>query len=233
MSKASELIYDEVWAMSEAARLTDEQIIKFIYAPNSDNLTKAIRSRLADRIEALERENAALRDDDAKMQLLHRQEDQLIAAERKVAELEADKARLSEALRPFADMADYLDSETEGFADTDEFDLLYEDHLFHHFKVADFRAARAALSGSGSGWRAIETAPNEQEVLIAYWRWRNSMSPGTIVVQSAMRTEFHGPGIWSWVVSDNKHGPFPIRGWCDGDIVGWQPLPAAPQQGDE
>jgi hypothetical protein len=107
----------------------------------------------ADRIEALERENAALRDNDAKMQLLHRQEDQLIAAERKVAELEADKARLSEALRPFADMADYLDSETEGFADTDEFDLLYEDHLFHHFKVADFRAARAALSGSGSGWR--------------------------------------------------------------------------------
>jgi hypothetical protein len=112
-----------------------------------------MHNELNNRIEALERDNAALRDNDAKMQLLHRQEDQLIAAERKVAELEADKARLSEALRPFADMADYLDSETEGFADTDEFDLLYEDHLFHHFKVADFRAARAALSGSGSGWR--------------------------------------------------------------------------------
>jgi hypothetical protein len=117
------------------------------------NLGSGMHNELNNRIEALERDNAALRDNDAKMQLLHRQEDQLIAAERKVAELEADKARLSEALRPFADMADYLDSETEGFADTDEFDLLYEDHLFHHFKVADFRAARAALSGSGSGWR--------------------------------------------------------------------------------
>lgn len=92
MSEASERIYDEVWARDTAARLTDEQIVRYIYAPNSAHLTKAIRSRLADRIEALERENAALRDDDAKMQLLHQQEDQLIAAE-------ADKARLSEALR--------------------------------------------------------------------------------------------------------------------------------------
>lgn len=122
---------------------------------------------------------------------------------------EADKARLSEAL---AGLCDWIENEVGA-------ELPFD--------------ARAALAGSGSGWRAIETAPNDQEVLIAYWRWRNSVSPGTIVVQSAMRTEFHGPGIWSWVVSDNKHGPFPIRGWCDGDIVGWMPLPAAPQQGGE
>lgn len=87
---------------------------------------------------------------------------------------------------------------------------------------------KSATAQPAQGWRPIETAPNGQEVLIAYWRWRNSMSPGTIIVQSAMRTEIHGPGIWSWVVSDNKHGPFPIRGWSDGDIIGWMPLPSAP-----
>lgn len=73
-------------------------------------------------------------------------------------------------------------------------------------------------------WRPIETAPKGEEVLIAYWRWRNSTSPGSVVVQSAMQTEYHGPGIWSWVVSDNKHGPFPIRGWSNGDMIGWRPI---------
>lgn len=87
-------------------------------------------------IEALERENAALRDDDAKMQLLHRQEDQLIAAERKLIAAEADKARLSKALRTLLDCPDIADND-----DKDE-----ETH-------AAERVARAALAGSGSGWR--------------------------------------------------------------------------------
>lgn len=81
-------------------------------------------------------------------------------------------------------------------------------------------------------WQPIETAPAGQEVLIAYWRWRNSMLPGSIIVQSARRTELHGPGIWSWVVSDNKHGPFPIRRYSAGDILGWRPLPLPPPPGE-
>jgi len=96
-------------------------------------------------------------------------------------------------------------------------------------ELRQFASDVSALSSTPvremDGWQPIETAPKDQEVLIAYWRWRNSMSPGTIVVQSASLTEHHGKGIWSWVVSDNKHGPFPIRGWCDGDLLGWQPLP--------
>lgn len=63
MSEAYERIYDEVWARDTAARLTDEQIVRYIYAPNSAHLSKAIRSRLADRIEALEREVKELRAD--------------------------------------------------------------------------------------------------------------------------------------------------------------------------
>ncbi len=115
------------------------------------------------RIEALEREAS---------HWLQQARDNLKAGQDCLAKLEAaeeDKARLSEALRPFADMADYLDSETEGFSETDEFDLLYEDHLFHHFKVADFRIARAALAGSGSGWQN----PLEHAVeFVAIMAWR-------------------------------------------------------------
>lgn len=106
-----------------------------------------------------------------------------------------------------------------------------------HFDQACHAAAEAVLAALGLtptpvaaepvAWQPIETAPREQEVLIAYWRWRSSMSPGSIIVQSARQVEYHGSEIWSWVVEDNKHGPFPIRGWCDGDMIGWQPLPAA------
>lgn len=97
-----------------------------------------------------------------------------------------------------------------------------------HVHPGDLEALRALVAAAEAGrWRPIETAPKGEEVLIAYWRWRNSMSPGSVVVQSAMQTEYHGPGIWSWVVSDNKHGPFPIRGWSNGDMIGWRPIVAS------
>lgn len=126
-----------------------------------------------DAIRALE-ESSALK---AYIEALDREKDQAITwlanAQVRIEVLEADKARLSEALRPFADMADYLDSETEGFADTDEFDLLYEDHLFHHFKVADFRDARAALSGSGSVATHRHKKRGNEYVLLGYGRMQS------------------------------------------------------------
>lgn len=60
---------------------------------------------------------------------------------------EAREARLSEALRPFSKACDELD-------ETDEDNC----HIWEHpaalnINIADLRAAHAALSGSGSGWR--------------------------------------------------------------------------------
>lgn len=121
-------------------------------APHSpDESTEYVR---ADRIEALERENAALRDDDAKMQLLHRQEDQLIAAE-------AREARLSEAFKVISTAADAL---IEDSLNRTKAGMSWGIHghptispkSMHDLKVALF-SARAALAGSSSGWRECAT----------------------------------------------------------------------------
>ena len=67
-----------------------------------------------------------------------------------LASNEVDIERLRTALEPFADFADYLASETEGFADYDELRLLPDESDFELFrlKIEAFRNARAALSGS-------------------------------------------------------------------------------------
>lgn len=55
-----------------------------------------------------------------------------------------------EALVRFADFAAYLESETEGFSDDDEFDLEFNGHLFTNFYVSHFRHAHQALKGTGA-----------------------------------------------------------------------------------
>lgn len=61
--------------------------------------------------------------------------------------------RAEKALEPFADIANFMDSETTGFAMSDELSLICrgddgaESGLFKDFKVGDFYKARAALSG--------------------------------------------------------------------------------------
>ena len=60
----------------------------------------------------------------------------------------AERDGLREALAPFADFAEYLEVETEGFSDTDELDLCVEESGFRliKFKISDFRRIRTALS---------------------------------------------------------------------------------------
>lgn len=65
--------------------------------------------------------------------------------------LRAEIAAKDAALKPFAAVADLVDIETEGFADTDEFDLMFGDLLMERFKLSDFRAARAALPEEEQG----------------------------------------------------------------------------------
>lgn len=85
------------------------------------------RREAAARIEKLERENQAAIE-------------AAFASNARIEKLEA-------ALRPFADVADLLDAETEGISDTDELDLYLYDYLAMRYEAADFRTARAALNG--------------------------------------------------------------------------------------
>lgn len=72
------------------------------------------------------------------------------------AERDALKARLAvmdAALEPFADFADFLDSETEGVSDTDEVRLFFEesDFLLERIYISAFRRARDARKEVGNG----------------------------------------------------------------------------------
>lgn len=67
-----------------------------------------------------------------------------------VAERDALKAQVKvvdEALDPFADISDLIDSETEGMSETDELQLLFHDYLFASWPVSLFRRARAVKGG--------------------------------------------------------------------------------------
>lgn len=83
-----------------------------------------------------------------------------------------DVRALREALAPFADMADLIDAETEGFSDTDEFDVTFGGHLFLRWPVSHFRRARAALatlpaeSGEvrSAGIKIVPRHPTDEQV---------------------------------------------------------------------
>lgn len=64
------------------------------------------------------------------------------------------QSQLAEArkeLEPFADIADLIDSETEGMSETDELELHFHDYLMASWPVSMFRAARRALTGGKNG----------------------------------------------------------------------------------
>ena len=69
-----------------------------------------------------------------------------------VARAEAAEARMNEmeaALRPFAEIADFVDAETEGFTDTDEFKLHFQDYLMASWPLSLFRTARTVAKEAG------------------------------------------------------------------------------------
>ncbi|WP_114216737.1 hypothetical protein [Ochrobactrum sp. 3-3] len=65
-------------------------------------------------------------------------------------QLETKLATAEKALEPFADIADLIDAETEGMAETDELVLHFHDYEFAKWPVSFFREARAVLGGKPS-----------------------------------------------------------------------------------
>jgi len=66
-----------------------------------------------------------------------------------------------------------------------------------------------------SEWQPIETAPKETCVLV--------FAQGRQYVAEYC----DGDADWWWYVTDNKNGPYPLRG---GSPTYWMPLPAPPVQ---
>lgn len=60
---------------------------------------------------------------------------------------DAEIQALREALRPFGDVGEYLESETEGFSDEDELELTVEGHKLFEVRVGYFRNARLQTDG--------------------------------------------------------------------------------------
>lgn len=105
--------------------------------------TKALEARLRFRAETREND------------FLGRKDTMEWQAADTIATLQAEVERLREALKPFADVADFMDSETSGFADSDILHLVVKDESseriaaeFFAWPVQLFRAARAALGAS-------------------------------------------------------------------------------------
>lgn len=69
---------------------------------------------------------------------------------KRVTELEAKLAAAEKALEPFADIADLIDAETEGMAETDELVLHFNDYEFAKWPMSLFRQTRAVLGGKPS-----------------------------------------------------------------------------------
>ena len=65
-------------------------------------------------------------------------------------EAEAKLAAAEKSLEPFADIADLINAETEGMAETDELVLHFHDYEFAKWPVSFFRKARAVLGGKPS-----------------------------------------------------------------------------------
>ena len=68
-----------------------------------------------------------------------------------IAALEVQLAEARKALEPFANVAELIEVDTEGFSETDIFDLTFNDYRFERFTLAQFQAARRVREGGKNG----------------------------------------------------------------------------------
>lgn len=76
-------------------------------------------------------------------------------------------------------------------------------------------------------WNPIDTAPKNTPVLV--YAGRSMYVAWLVDDKTDPYYDPECPSDWDglWVVTDNKHGPFPLRG---GSPTYWVPLPDAPNK---
>lgn len=128
-----------VTALSDALDQRDEWRLKFDAADfgrrHGEDLNGMAISAVRDLLNANDVPQAGFIDDHVGNAIVQRNE----ARDRNRA--------LEEALRPFGDTADLIDTEMQGVTDEDEVHLLLHDYLLDRFTVYLFRRARDVLKG--------------------------------------------------------------------------------------
>lgn len=77
-------------------------------------------------------------------------------------------------------------------------------------------------------WLPIESAPKDGRDILVYFKTAGIRQVSWCDSDGDPKGEY---AIWH--VDDNKHGPYPLRGYCSGDETHWMPLPAAPAVKDK
>mgnify|MGYP003501912451 FL=1 len=77
-------------------------------------------------------------------------------------------------------------------------------------------------------WQPIETAPKDGTDILVYFAPITGRLSGWWKVSWENLYGDRTPADGSWCVDDNKHGPYPLRGYCAGDDTHWMPLPEPP-----
>lgn len=101
-------------------------------------------------------------------------------------------------------------------------------HAEYHKVLGDKNRSdpmRAALTAalSLSGWRTIDSAPKDGSTILVYFKQH-----GWMTVRWTDGDGDSSSPYAHWHVDDHKHGPYPVRGYSEGDDTHWQPLDAPP-----
>jgi hypothetical protein len=96
---------------------------------------------------------------------------------------------------------------------------------------AEILSAAALQAGVPSVWLPIETAPKDGTRILVAFKKRN-LNGGVHAVSWGNLYGEATPESGVWCVDDQKHGPYPLRGYLDEDVIGWMPLPAAQAPGE-
>jgi hypothetical protein len=89
------------------------------------------------------------------------------------------------------------------------------------------RITAALAEKDGYGWMPIETAPKDGTRILVYFKPHGWVSCSWDDADHPLGPE---SPYAHWHVDDFKHGPYPVRGYINGDDIYWQPLPTLPTE---
>jgi hypothetical protein len=105
-------------------------------------------------------------------------------------------------------------------------DLVIKEWHNQKVQITQLQAEVEALR-KHAAWQPIKTAPKDgTEILVLFKRFGVKCVAWTTVWGDPTDENAH------WHIDDNKNDPYPLRGYSEGDEMGWLPLPKPPIAGE-